>query len=145
MCETDKKGNQTEINCIAAFINLGYMVSTPVGQHERYDFIADVEGQLFKIQCKTARSINDGSCLEIEIRSTVLKKEGKIIHKTYNDYEVDYFATFYNGKCYLVPFCECGVRCKKLRLTPPLSNQIKNINWASDYELEKMIDKIINA
>lgn len=140
MCESDMKGNKTEINCIAAFINLGYMVFTPVGESGRYDFIADIDGQLLRIQCKTARKGSCNGSFQFENRS--MYRHNRSMY--YTKEEIDYFATFYNGQCYLVPIEECGTGAKTLRLEPPINNKATGINWASDYELEKMIHKIIN-
>ena len=36
------KGNVTELQCMLAFMKLGYNVLTPYGDCERYDFVVDV-------------------------------------------------------------------------------------------------------
>ncbi len=55
-----QKGNLTELQCLIAFYELGYQCSIPYGENSRYDFIADIDGKLIKVQCKTSRKVNDG-------------------------------------------------------------------------------------
>ena len=61
----------------------------------------------------------------------------------YNKEQIDYFMTSYDGKCYLIPVEECSIE-KRLRFIPPKNGQIKGITFAQDYELERMVNKIIN-
>ena len=46
---TKKKGNLTEMQCMAAFIAQNCGVNIPYGDNSKYDFIADVDGRLLKI------------------------------------------------------------------------------------------------
>ena len=43
------KGNLTELQCLAAFVEQGCAVSIPYGDNSKYDFIADIDGRLLKI------------------------------------------------------------------------------------------------
>ena len=52
--------------------------------------------------------------------------------------EIDYFATIFNGQCYVIPQKECGAE-KRLRLTPPKNGQTRGVSFAKDYELEGII------
>lgn len=139
--QTKKIGNATELSCMAAFANLGYDVLIPFGDCNRYDFVVDMKGKLIKIQCKTAKIADDNSYIFVKCRSTCNIK-GHSVDKAYTKEEIDFFATFYDGKCYLIPIEECGKAAKTLRLTKTLSGQIKNINYAEDYELEKVLNAI---
>ena len=136
-----QKGNLTELQCITAFYENGYAVSIPYGENSRYDFIADINGKLIRIQVKTS-SIKDGNsdAIEFSCRSTRVSSTGNF-SKRYTEEEIDYFATFWNGKCYLVPVKECSV-AKTLRFAPPKNGQIKGITFAKDYELSQQIAKI---
>ena len=138
--DTKRVGNVTEIQCMTSFIELGYNVSIPFGDCERYDFIADYKGNLLRIQCKTARPSEDDSCIEINGRSNKRVK-GKCTHRQYTKEEVDYMATYYKGKCYLIPVEEVG-SAKKLRLQESKNNQMERVNFAKDYELEKVLQRI---
>ena len=46
---TKKKGNLTEMQCMAAFMAQNCNVNIPYGDNSKYDFIADVDGRLLKI------------------------------------------------------------------------------------------------
>ena len=47
-------GNLTELQCITRFYELGYPVSIPYGDSEKYDMIIDINGRLYRLQCKHA-------------------------------------------------------------------------------------------
>ena len=81
------------------------------------DFIIEYQNQLFKIQCKTSHLFGDNDDgIVFACRSTINSKE-----RRYSKDEIDYFCTFYNNVCYLIPVEECSVE-KKLRFIPPKNN-----------------------
>lgn len=129
------KGSCTEMQCALAFIEKGYEVSFPFGNHARYDFIVDIKGKLVRIQVKTAKEYD--TYIEFECRSSRFKS-GHYIHKTYSSEEVDYFSTFYKGQCYLVPSEECSAT-KRLRFQPTSNSQTKGVNMAENYVLEEFL------
>lgn len=131
-----EKGNLTELQCLTAFYELGYKVSIPYGENCRYDFILDVNNTLLRIQVKTSKSVSD-DCFSFATRSTRVNSQGST-NRNYTKEEIDYFATFYQEKCYLVPVDECGSE-KKLRFCYPANGQKKGINLAQDYELKKVL------
>lgn len=130
-------GNSTEIHCITSFMDLGYNVSIPFGDCERYDFIADCNGVLLRIQCKTATIQDGGSSFLVNGRSSV-KKNKKVSHRRYTKDEIDFFATYFNSNCYLIPVEEMG-SSKVLRIIPPKNYQKDRINLAEDYLLENIL------
>ena len=104
---TKQKGLITELQCQTFFTQLGYNVSIPLGEDCRYDMIVDVEGKLIKIQVKTCH-INDGKTgINFSTRSC---QGGNTTHeiqsKKYIN-EIDYFATFWENKCYLIKIDDC--------------------------------------
>lgn len=133
MLEPKQKGNLTELQCITAFYELGYKVSLPYGENSRYDFIADINGKLIRIQVKTCKPSIDGSAISFPCRSTRVNSNG-CYQRQYTSKEIDYFCTYYKNKCYLVPVSECSKE-KKLRLSEAKNNQIKGVSYAEDYEL----------
>lgn len=137
--DTKRKGNLTEMQCMSAFMAQNCGVSIPFGDNSKYDFIADVDGQLLKIQVKTA-SLKDENSIKFSCRSTHVNCSG-VKNVRYNENEIDYFATYWNGQCYLVPISECSVE-KTLRFAPPKNGQIKGITFAKEYTLEKQLTKI---
>ena len=143
MLNSKQKGNITEIQCMLAFLKLGYNILTPYGDCERYDFVVDINGQLLKIQVKTSSDshIDEGYIAFKCVNKTT--KNGKFVMHSYDKEQIDYFMTFYNGKSYLVPVEECSTE-KRLRFIPPKNGQTKGITFAEEYELEKVVNKIIN-
>ena len=137
--DTKKKGNLTEMQCMSAFMEQGCGVSIPFGDNSKYDFIADVDGHLLKIQVKTA-SPKDDNVIKFSCRSTHVNCTG-VKHIRYSANDIDYFATYWDNKCYLVPVEECSVE-KTLRFVPPKNGQIKGITFAKDYLLNIQLAKI---
>lgn len=137
MLNSKQIGNITEMESMLAFLKLGYNVLTPYGDCERYDFVADVNGNFYKIQCKTSHAFGENEGIEFSCRSSH-RAEGKCINERYTANDVDFFATTFNGKCYLVPFNECG-GSKKLRFVNPKNGQIQRVSFAENYELEKVL------
>ena len=138
---TNKIGNITELQCILAFESYGWTVSLPFGGQARYDFLAEKNGKILRIQVKTSRmDKEDNAYLEFSCRSSHYIG-GKHIHTKYSKNDIDYFATFQQGKVYLVPVEECSD--KKLRFKPTKNGQIKGINWAVSYELEEVLKNFI--
>lgn len=134
-----QKGNLTELKCISAFYELGYQCSIPYGENSRYDFIADINGKLIRVQCKTSHEIDLG-VIEFSCRSCRSNTQSNL-RRRYTVDEVDYFCTYWNNICYLVPINECSVS-KKLRFIPPKNNQKVGISYAKDYELPNQINLI---
>ena len=125
-----------------SFLKLGYNVLTPYGDCERYDFVADINGNFIKIQCKTSHSDDNGNSFRFSGRSTHYTN-GHCIHEKYSKNEIDYFATIWKDKCYLIPVEECGSD-KTLRINLPQNYQKKRVNFAEDYLLENILLKNFN-
>ena len=120
---------------------LGYQCSIPYGENSRYDLIADINHKLIRIQVKTA-SIKKGNedTIEFSCRSTCVNTQGNKT-KRYTADEIDYFATYWDNQCYLIPVSECSVT-KTLRFKYPASGQKEKISLAKDYIAELQISKI---
>ena len=139
--DTKKKGNLTELKCLAAFMENECGVSIPYGDNSKYDFIADVNGKLLKIQVKTASPIDEEvNGIKFSCRTTHLNCKG-ITNLKYSKDDIDYFATYWNHKCYLIPITECSTQ-KTLRFSPPKNGQLSGITFAKDYELSLQLQKI---
>ena len=134
-----QKGNLTELQCLSAFVEQGCGVSIPYGDNSKYDFIADVNGRLFKIQVKTS-SLKDENAIKFSCRTTHVNCKG-VKNERYSSNEVDFFTTYWKNQCYLIPVSECSVE-KTLRFAPPKSGQLKGITFAKDYELVKQLEKV---
>lgn len=135
---TKHKGNLTEMQCMLSFMEQGYNVLTPYGDCERYDFVADVKGKLIKVQCKTSSWVDDThKAFHFRGRS-VSTLNGNIIHCKYTKEEIDYFITFFENQCYLIPVEEVG-GTKTLRLEPAQNGQTRGVSFAKDYKLEVVL------
>ena len=134
-----KKGNLTEMQCMSAFIACNCDVSIPFGDNSKYDFIADVNGKLLKIQVKTA-SMRDENSIKFSCRSTHVNCAG-VKNVKYTSDDIDFFATYWDGECYLVPVNECSNE-KTLRFVAPKNGQHQGISLADDYRLEKQLKQI---
>ena len=139
MLTSKQIGNITEVESMLAFLKLGHNVLQPYGDCERYDFVADVNGKFYKIQCKTASSDDEGNTFKISCRSSH-RVDGKCVNEKYTSDDVDYFCTVWDGKCYLIPQSECS-HSKKLRLVAPENGQVKGISFAKDYEIETILQE----
>ena len=147
MLDTKQKGNLTELQCIISCYELGYNVSIPYGENSRYDFVLDVNGKLFKVQVKTSRNKksikNPEDAIVFACRSFNTNASGNIYHR-YTKEQIDFFATFWDGRCYLVPVEECSVE-KTLWFAPPANGQKNMISMASDYELAKTLNREVSS
>lgn len=139
MLDSKQRGVFTELQCISAFCELGHKISIPYGENSRYDFIADVGGNLLRIQCKSSHEVDDG-VIKFSCRSTRVNSSGNISRR-YTSNEIDYFCTYYDNKCYLIPISECSIE-KKLRFNPPKNNQKVGVTYADEYELKTQLEKI---
>lgn len=133
---TQQKGITTEMYVAAYLLSLGYNVSQPLCQDSRYDLIVDVSGKLLRLQVKTARETSTNS-IEFNCRSTTTNT---LCNKSrrYSSTEIDYFATYWNNKVYLIPVGECST-VKRLHLEKP-----KQSNWSfiEDYSAKEVLKKL---
>lgn len=126
-------------------MKLGFNVLTPYGDNERYDFVIDTGSRFIKVQCKTSHSDDDGASFSFSCRSCN-RKDGKVIHRSYTNDEIDYFITMYDYKCYLIPVEECGSG-KRLRIRETKNSQTRgslgqnNMNWRRLFVIGKLMCK----
>ena len=135
--DTNIIGVVTEMKCKTYFLELGYTVSTP-DNPVRYDFILDTGAQLLKIQVKTSKS--DEEKITFSTCSCHFVN-GKATRTDYLTDNIDYFCTWYDNECYLVPVQECGRTEKNLRLQPTKNGQVKGICFAKDYIAKEVLSR----
>lgn len=140
---TKELGNLTELQVITELYALGVDVSLPFGNSQKYDLIADYNGQLKKIQIKhSAPSYEGDSLIFIEFKTRWQGHNASgYTQNYYTKEDIDYFATFFGQKVYLVPVEECSGATKRLRFAPPKSGQKIGINFAEQYLAEEVIQK----
>lgn len=137
LSDTLIKGRITELQCLNALLSLGYVVSTPEVPY-RYDFLLDTGTKILKIQVKTCRPSEDESYIAFNTSSVTHNSKG-YTKREYSEDTVDYFCTYYNNECYLVPFNDCGSKEKRLRLKPTSNGQTKNISFAKDFIAKEVL------
>lgn len=135
--DTNLIGTITEMKSMTYFLELGYTVSVPQNP-ARYDFILDTGKELLKIQVKTANDTRNEGAINFETCSSHITRTGAN-RRNYKE-EIDYFCTYYNNECFLVPVDECGSREKSLRIVPPKNGQIKGIAFAKDYIAKEVLE-----
>ena len=134
------KGRLTELRCLQYFLTQGYIVSSPEIPCP-YDFLLDVNGKIYKVQVKTCRLSSDNSYLEFNTSSMTHNSNG-YTRRNYTANDVDFFSTFYESECYLIPFEDCGTRAKRLRLLPTKNGQQKNIAFAENYKAKEVLKRL---
>ena len=134
---TQQKGITTELFVASYLLSLGYNVSQPFCQDSKYDLILDVNNKLLRLQVKTSRLGKMGTSINFNCRSTT-KNSHSNKSRSYNKEEIDYFATYWNNKVYLVPVEECSA-LKALHLVPPTQ---PNQSYIEDYSVEKILRQL---
>ena len=133
-------GEITEQQVAIEFLKLGYLISKPLVQSSRYDFIVDINHKLYKVQVKTG-TLKEESYIEFATSSSHTNTKGTI-NLSYSADDVDFFATMYDGECYLIPHEVCAKRMQRLRIAPTKNGQTKGITFAKDYHLKDVIEKL---
>lgn len=133
-------GEITEQQVALEFLKKGYLVSKPLVQSSRYDFIVDINHRLYKVQVKTG-TVKEDAYIEFATSTSHTNTQGTI-NLSYSQEDVDFFATMYQNECYLIPFELCGKRMQRLRLIPTKNNQTKGILFAKEYRLDKVLERI---
>ena len=137
MLSTHFIGEITEQQVALEFLKQGILLSKPLVQSSRYDFIADINHNLYKIQVKTG-TLKENAYIEFATSTSHTNTKGTL-NISYNSNDVDFFATMYENQCYLIPFDICGKRIQRLRIIPTKNKQTKGITFAKDYKLEDII------
>lgn len=110
---TNQLGELTELLCRVDFCKRGIVLSQPTNPSSRYDFIADINGRLLRIQCKTAHP-ETSNIISISVSSKNWNSGER--HNYIN--AIDYFYTNWNNQGYLIPISVCSEtnRTKHIRL-----------------------------
>ena len=138
---TNQLGQLTELWCQLDFCERGIVLSQPTNPSSRYDFVAEINNKLYRIQCKTAH-LEENNRISISVQS---KNWNSGIRNNYIN-EIDYFYTHWNNKGYLIPIecCTETNRQKFIRLGDEKDYHSNNINamYGKDYELDVILDGI---
>ena len=140
--DTNIKGTITELKCITYFLEKGYTVAVPQNP-VRYDFILDTGDKLLKIQVKTCNTTRKEGAITFSTASSHYVS-GKHTHTNYKRDKIDYFCTYYENECYLIPVEECGGREKSMFIGSTKNGQTKNICFAKHYVADKVLENLQN-
>jgi hypothetical protein len=136
---TDKTGDISEAAIIVRLLRAGYSVLIPYGKNHRYDLlIEDGEGKYWRVQCKTGWLDEKKTVVNFATASSYNHTAKQKGWRHYRG-QADYFAVYCEelDKAYLIPVDAVGLTLAKLRLVSAKNNQMKNVRWARDYELDK--------
>ena len=95
------KGQIIELKVQEAFLRYGFDISIPNYNASKYDLIVDTGNALLKIQVKKALGKSEHS-FSFACTTQNVKSSSGCKHK-YTKEEIDYFATVWKDKVYLVP------------------------------------------
>jgi PD-(D/E)XK endonuclease len=131
---TKAVGDLSEIMVIAELTRAGYSVAVPLGENNRYDIIAEIDGTLVRIQVKTGR-LRKGAVI-FNCYSSDSHRNGTACRPYTN--EVEYFGVYCREleTVYLVGISDTARVTGSLRVHPAHNRQTRGIRWASDYTLK---------
>lgn len=133
---TNILGKITELDVMSYVVKQGYSVSIPYGNKDRYDQIWDINGKLVRVQIKTAHLCTKNNGMAIEFKTTGTSNGRTTV---YYENDIDYFATFWENRVYVVPVSETSSK-KILRFESDCKNS--NIAWAKNYTFEEFIKRL---
>lgn len=138
--DTNTKGKLTELKVLTYITELGYSISIPFGDKDRYDQIWDIHGKLLRVQIKTSRwKTEQQKSIIFSCKTYYARSSGVRVH-TYTKDDIDFFATYWNNKVYLIPVEECSSE-KTLWFEKP-SNGCTRCSFAKDYEVEEVLKRV---
>jgi hypothetical protein len=140
---TDQNGAIAETAIIHAAVKLDVGVFKPISDGERYDLIFDIGSRLLRVQCKWAPRYGD----VIAVRTYSSRRAANGNRKrSYTGEEVDVMAVYCHDvqQCYLLLLDHFDGRTHfQLRLAPSRNNQRLRINWASEFEFEATLERLL--
>jgi hypothetical protein len=130
---TKAVGILSEIMVIAELTCAGHSVAVPLGENNRYDLIAEIDGVLARVQVKTGR-LRKGAVI-FNCYSSHTHRNGTACRPYTN--EVEYFGVYCREleAVYLVGISDPARVTGSLRVHPAHNRQTRGIRWASDYTL----------
>lgn len=131
-------GDETEARAITTLITAGYSISVPFGDNDKYNLVVDDDGDLYRIQCKTAWT-NKPETMRFNTHSQTTKN-GRYHEQTY-DGEVDAFFVYYpvNETFYWIDAADATEQKMELRFEARIDHP--SMNWAEAYEFTGTISR----
>lgn len=127
------RGDLTEAAVLNAFLRLGWQVCVPWSHDSAFDLVVSPDGEQFlRVQCKSGR--HEDGCVIFNSAST---DHGQG-NRTYVGL-ADVFAVYCPAldRVFVVPVERAATRSTRLRLRPSRNGQVRGINNAEDYAVER--------
>ncbi len=137
------KGNVAEFAIAAEAAKLGLSVLKPLTEHERFDLVLGIAGDLLRVQCKWGSL--QGDVINVRLTSSYHSPTRGYVTTTYDSSEVDVVAVYCGevGSCYLLPIdLVAGRGSVTLRLSPARNSQRAALNLAADYEFRGAVAQL---
>jgi hypothetical protein len=142
--DSNIKGDIAELEVATAAIRLGVSVLRPISDHSRSDLAFEINGHIWRVQCKWARVSEDRSTVFARVGGSSARTSGYRL-STYAEDEIDLFG-FYCGeldRCFLIPAAvAAGQHYLYLRLTPPRNRQRACVHMAANFEFDGAIAQL---
>jgi prevent-host-death family protein len=133
--DPNRKGNVAELKIAAEAARLGIPVLRPMTEHERYDLVFELNGELKRVQCKSAP--RKGEVVTVRFVTNRRGPSG-FIRTKYTAEEIDAVAAYCPelDECFYIPMEEIdGRSAMYLRLTATRNGQKAALNLAADFRL----------
>lgn len=136
--DTKRKGDIAELKTLTKLTEIGVDVSEPYGENTRYDFIADINNELVKIQVKNGQYKNGKIIASL---SSTRYNSGGSKTEYYTQEEIDAYVIYCPklDELYWVSFEQAPKTGIELRVEEPETDS-SLIRWASEY---KILDQTI--
>jgi hypothetical protein len=133
------KGIISELKIMSKLVSQGIVVSQPYGDNAPYDFIIDINGELLKIQVKTAEKRKNGS-----IKVPLCKRVGakRLGRELYSDLGIDAVIAYSieDDQCYFINLHKYkDVQEFFIRPKKTIKTNCKNINIAEEFIMERAL------
>lgn len=119
-------GEISEAFIAAELLKMGFSVSRPIGDNQRYDMLIDSKGKFYRVQCKTGNMLANGS-LQFPTASTYAHRGG--VRKGYVG-AAEFIVAYCHetNKCYFEEITEKTPKAAKTISSANLeSRELKNI------------------
>lgn len=127
-------GNIGEAYALAKLVELGIPVYQQFGDNEPADYIILVDNKALKVQVKSSDTYDTNKTI-FDLTSSTCNKKNGVRHK-YSKEEVDIFLCYDNKTKELFLVKNTGNLISFIiRYTKPKNNQIKGINFHTNYPL----------
>lgn len=141
--EQQQRGILTELRCAEKFIELGFSVSFPYGNADRYDILVDTGNRIFRVQVKTA-NLNENGSYTVSTVTSVATTSTRY-KKHYDETQIDLLVTIINNQLvFMLPSFVQKSTSRVFRVELPKYGSKSNCNLIEDFSFEKIMKPLID-